>query len=289
MGDVVMKRDRWLLVLTGVVVLAAGCVPQATRSEVVVTTTPPPIPTALPSDTPEPTSTATVSPVPEGQAIPLPELPTLEPINLTEYVQTLGPPNELGTPGTLPPPVNPTVVFLPPPLDAGVSGPPGALPPSAPGTPSGDEENRPVIHRDEPAPADLLTWDDPRYVAATGRPQLLVFQTPGCTACLASLPPIVAEETVYWGRIDFLYIDRDDPDNIAVVSTYSMQQGAIPTLILIDANGYEDSRWTRIVQREIHQRLKNYLTYGFGVRLPELPPPVTYPPSATPSPTPTAD
>lgn len=64
-------------------------------------------------------------------------------------------------------------------------------------------------------------------------------------------------EAVYWGQIDFIYIDREDPANADVVSQYSIRYQ--PVLVLIAPDGSEVQRWTYIGENEFRAALDAYL------------------------------
>ncbi len=48
-------------------------------------------------------------------------------------------------------------------------------------------------------------------------------------------------EAEYWGQVDFVYLDREAPDNAEVVGTYGIFYQ--PVFILIAADGTEVQRW----------------------------------------------
>ena len=47
-------------------------------------------------------------------------------------------------------------------------------------------------------------------------------------------------EAEYWGRVDFLYINRELPANREVVDAYQIRSQ--PVIVLLDANGNEVQR-----------------------------------------------
>jgi thioredoxin-like negative regulator of GroEL len=54
--------------------------------------------------------------------------------------------------------------------------------------------------------------------------------------------PIVHElEAEYWGKVDFVYLDRESPANKAVVKQYGIF--GQPIFILIQPDGSEIQRW----------------------------------------------
>jgi thiol-disulfide isomerase/thioredoxin len=84
-------------------------------------------------------------------------------------------------------------------------------------------------------------YDPATVVGATGSPQFLEFFTSWCPTCKAMKPTIHALEAEYWGKLDFVYLDREAPANSEVVATYGI--ASQPIFILVDANGNEVERW----------------------------------------------
>jgi hypothetical protein len=54
-------------------------------------------------------------------------------------------------------------------------------------------------------------------------------------------PVVHGLEADYWGRLDFIYIDRENPDNREVVERYGITYQ--PYFILIAPDGTEIQRW----------------------------------------------
>ena len=54
-------------------------------------------------------------------------------------------------------------------------------------------------------------------------------------------PVVHGLEAEYWGQIDFVYIDRENPDNTTVVNAYGI--ASQPIFILINPDGTEAQRW----------------------------------------------
>ena len=48
-------------------------------------------------------------------------------------------------------------------------------------------------------------------------------------------------EAEYWGRVDFVYLDREAADNQGVTQRYGIR--AQPILILVEPDGTEVQRW----------------------------------------------
>lgn len=55
------------------------------------------------------------------------------------------------------------------------------------------------------------------------------------------LPIVHGLEAEYFGQVDFVYLDRERPENRAVVDHFGVRSQ--PVLILLDAEGREVRRW----------------------------------------------
>lgn len=96
--------------------------------------------------------------------------------------------------------------------------------------------------RDAPAPVDGdFVEDSPALVGATGRPQVVEFYTHWCSVCRRIKPDVHTVEAEYWGRVDFVYLDREADANEPVVEQFGIF--GQPVLILLDADGNEVQRW----------------------------------------------
>lgn len=69
-------------------------------------------------------------------------------------------------------------------------------------------------------------------------------------------------EAEYWGRIDFVYLDREAPDNKSVVNLYGISYQ--PVFILVEPDGTEVQRWAAITGDELRAALDAYLTSRDG-------------------------
>ncbi|MBN1121920.1 MAG: thioredoxin family protein [Anaerolineae bacterium] len=106
-----------------------------------------------------------------------------------------------------------------------------------------------AVHPDRPsAPVPVsgdYRYDPPTVVGATGNPQFLEFFTGWCGVCSGMKPTVHALEAEYWGKVDFVYLDREANENREVVSTFGISSQ--PVFILIDADGNEIERWFGVV------------------------------------------
>lgn len=76
------------------------------------------------------------------------------------------------------------------------------------------------------------------------------------------MKPIVhGLEAEYWGKIDFVYIDIDNPNNQDVLKRYGFT--AQPLFILIDPDGNEVKRWFGFTSDgDLRQAFNDYLASG---------------------------
>jgi hypothetical protein len=110
---------------------------------------------------------------------------------------------------------------------------------------------------DRPTSADKVETgyfreDEPEAVAATGRPQMLVFYThePGqnniCVRCAPVIDDIQALEAEYWDQIDFVYLNMATYDLAALREKYGIASSSYESqvnLILIEADGEKVRRF----------------------------------------------
>jgi thiol-disulfide isomerase/thioredoxin len=145
--------------------------------------------------------------------------------------------------------------------DEGDSGPAQAVEPSA--APASQVEAPTLIPTASDAPAEPVPVDgDYRFdpasrVASTGRPQLIEFFTTWCPNCQELKPYIHQMEADYWGRVDFVYIDREARENKAVVDQFLIVYQ--PVFILLSADGVEQMRWTYVDPQFIRDGIDEYL------------------------------
>lgn len=65
-------------------------------------------------------------------------------------------------------------------------------------------------------------------------------------------------EEAYWGRVDFVYIDRENPANEVILKKYDNR--AQPEFILIAPDGAEVRRWIGAPgEDELREALDSYL------------------------------
>jgi thioredoxin-like negative regulator of GroEL len=94
------------------------------------------------------------------------------------------------------------------------------------------------------APLDInadYVNDSPALVGATGRPQLLEFYTTWCSTCRQMKPTVHALEAEYWGKVDFLYFDRELPVHAELVARFGVR--GQPIFILLSPSGEVIAQW----------------------------------------------
>lgn len=60
-------------------------------------------------------------------------------------------------------------------------------------------------------------------------------------------------EAEYWGKVDFVYLDREAPMNADIVRQFGISYQ--PVFILVDADGNEITRWTVLDEGGFRQQL----------------------------------
>ena len=77
------------------------------------------------------------------------------------------------------------------------------------------------------------------------------------------MKPIVhGLEAEYWGRIDFVYLDREDPGNAAIVEQFGVVYQ--PVFVLLTAEGAEVQRWFGGTEDTFRETLDAYLASTGG-------------------------
>lgn len=76
--------------------------------------------------------------------------------------------------------------------------------------------------------------------ASDGRVALLYFEADWCSYCRRQRPVIDDLQNNYYGYLDVMIIDTDDPDNYDLVYEYNVT--VLPTMIMVDDQGYVVSK-----------------------------------------------
>lgn len=69
-------------------------------------------------------------------------------------------------------------------------------------------------------------------------------------------------EAEYWGRVDFIYLDREDPSNASIVEQFGVVYQ--PVFILITPDGTEIQRWFSVNEEILRTGLDEYLASAGG-------------------------
>jgi thioredoxin-like negative regulator of GroEL len=69
-------------------------------------------------------------------------------------------------------------------------------------------------------------------------------------------------EAEYWGRIDFVYLNREAPANASLVQQYGIRYQ--PVIILIGPDGTEVQRWPYLDEDKLRAALDEYLASTGG-------------------------
>lgn len=67
-------------------------------------------------------------------------------------------------------------------------------------------------------------------------------------------------EADYWGSVDFIYLDREDPANADVVQRFGIAYQ--PVFILLSPDGSEVQRWFGGSEADFRAILDGYLVAG---------------------------
>jgi|GEM_PF-2133637 len=90
-----------------------------------------------------------------------------------------------------------------------------------------------------------LTYLD---IAKTGRPQFLDAYGTWCPACQQNEPTIYALQRQFKGRVDFIYLNVDNPEFVEAASPYTLT--GVTQYVLIDADGTIIQKWFGSVTEE---------------------------------------
>ena len=118
------------------------------------------------------------------------------------------------------------------------------------------------------APAPLATLVRTRFVAtdptsvdlAAGRTQLVVFFAEWCILCRSVAPVILNLEGQYPGRMNFIYLDVDDPETKTLQEKMNYKLIARPHIYLIDPQGSVLREWTGYISlEELQEAIRSVL------------------------------
>jgi len=69
-------------------------------------------------------------------------------------------------------------------------------------------------------------------------------------------------EAEYWGQVDFVYLDREDPANKEIVQRYGVAYQ--PELVFVAPDGTELRHWFGLDADELRAELDGYLAAAGG-------------------------
>jgi thiol-disulfide isomerase/thioredoxin len=99
-----------------------------------------------------------------------------------------------------------------------------------------------------PVKTALEATDPSEFVQAAGKPQLIEFFAFWWTRCQELAPVVHGLESEYYNRINFIYLDVDDPANENLKQQYEFRYQ--PQLILLDGEGQIVKQWIGPIPRE---------------------------------------
>ena len=104
----------------------------------------------------------------------------------------------------------------------------------------------PLIETQSTSETVSLTYKD---IAKTGRPQFLDAYGTWCPACQANEPTIYALQRQFKDRVDFIYLNVDNPEFVEAASPYTLT--GVTQYVLIDAEGKIIQKWFGSVTEEL--------------------------------------
>ena len=217
------------------------------------------VPTFPPPGYPPPAIPVTFVPTQNEEAYPPPLIETEPALSLT-HAPTL-PPAESQTDNPYPPHDTPVVrqrglpTPYPPPPEVVQAVPTAEIVQTIP-TATVVPGAQPAVSA--PVPPSIAAIIRTRVVATdpsqvnldAGRPQLVFFFADWCPLCKSLAPVILGIESQYIDRVNFIYLDVDDPGTDTLKSNLNYRLIARPRLYLLDPQGNLLRDWTGYVPRE---------------------------------------
>lgn len=113
----------------------------------------------------------------------------------------------------------------------------------------------PVVESNSTSESLSLTYLD---IAQTGKPQFLDAYGTWCPACQANEPTIYALQRQFKDRVDFIYLNVDNPEFVEAASPYTLT--GVTQYVLIDADGTIIQKWFGSVTEEsVAESINNFL------------------------------
>jgi len=218
-----------------------------------------PITTSPDQGYPAPITAATIAPTQNASGYPAPVIET-QLVEIPTHTLTLQlTENSAGDPYPL--------IATPEAQQTGASNPPPYPPPAGelPSIPTVNPlpstqpvETNPVTTPQAALVKTQLVATDPTMVnLEAGRPQLVLFFADWCTLCKSVAPVVLSLESQYNNRMNFIFLDVDDPGTETVRSTLDYTVIAKPRMYLLDPQGIVIRDWIGYVSFEELQEAIN--------------------------------
>jgi thiol-disulfide isomerase/thioredoxin len=94
---------------------------------------------------------------------------------------------------------------------------------------------------------EMIASDPTKVVLAAGIPQLVEFFNASCPNCKSMESIVFGLEAQYYNRVNFIYLDSDDPANIGLKQILGYRQD--PQFLILSGDGKILSQWTGQVDR----------------------------------------
>ena len=100
---------------------------------------------------------------------------------------------------------------------------------------------------DKPAaPNEDFRSDTPTIIANTGRPQLVEIYADWWSACRSAKPMVHGLESDYWGKVDFVYLDIENPNNNQPLRSRFGNVNSVPRFYVLAPDGSIVSQWVGV-------------------------------------------
>jgi thiol-disulfide isomerase/thioredoxin len=106
----------------------------------------------------------------------------------------------------------------------------------------------------------LVATDPTRVNLEAGRPQLVLLFADWCTLCKSVAPVVLSLDSRYNNRMNFIYLDVDDPGTETIRSKLDYRVIAKPRIYLLDSQGIVLRDWTGYVLFEELQEAINSIS-----------------------------